>query len=612
MERKTLLDLFAGSLYQIPDYQRGYAWEEKQLDDFIQDIDAIVDEDMASHYTGTVVVYAPKEQQRTPYGITKYPMKDIVDGQQRLTTSCLYLSVIINELKSKDNSEFEQSVKTFLYSGVTCKLTLNNGTGGIFCDLLKNGSAQVNARSPHEKRLITAYHRFRSHLDNQLKIRGDHGSQYLLGLYEAITQKLNFTFYTIEEECEIGMTFELMNSRGKGLSVLELLKNYLMYWISRNLTDESERKTLTDLINKNWRDAYINLGTCNGDEDQCLRVAWVLFCSHTPKNWKGYEGFKQPEYIPLRVFSDKRPKEKVAEFIELFAHGLAEISKHYAKITNPTEDDSLSKEEFLWLSKIHRTGNIANFLPLMVAARRHREKGIITEEVYVGLLKVLECYAYRVFLFEGKRSNAGQSSLYKCSHAVFHYPETSQQVVEHLYRLIRVYSDEKDFNEYNSAPNDWYSSRRCLKYTLFEYELYLLSTEGKGQEPLLPWKQLSDSTIEHILPQTPEKDSHWMKVWPQDSFDECLHDIGNLVLTKNNSNYKNFDFDRKKGKPGFSPSYTDSGIKQERKVAQYVDWTPEEFRKRRNELISWIDQRWQTIDTPSSTELEVNDEEDDD
>jgi len=40
------------------------------------------------------------------------------------------------------------------------------------------------------------------------------------------------------------MTFELMNSRGKDLSSMELLKNYLMYWVYRNIPDISEKKIL--------------------------------------------------------------------------------------------------------------------------------------------------------------------------------------------------------------------------------------------------------------------------------------------------------------------------------------------------------------------------------
>src|SRR5207249_4121136 len=137
-----------------------------------------------------------------------------------------------------------------------------------------------------------------------------------------------------EEEHEIGMTFELMNSRGKGLSVLELLKNYLMHWVSRNETDPAERSTLTRLINKNWKDTYTNLGACTGNEDQCLRIAWTLYCSPSPANWIGYDGFKGDDYIPLRTFTAKRTKADTKAFIARFADGLAEISSHYASITS--------------------------------------------------------------------------------------------------------------------------------------------------------------------------------------------------------------------------------------------------------------------------------------
>ncbi len=419
MNKKTLTSLFSEAIYQIPDYQRGYAWEEKQWKDFIQDIDALVDEKVTSHYTGTVVVYAARNAVEREYGKKRFKVLDVVDGQQRLTTSCLYLSVIIRALISNGEEEFENEIADFLYKGSTCKLALNNDTGDVFYDLLKTGRSKTEVQSTHGKRLIAACNYFKAHLDAQITKRGEDGVAYLKELFHAITQKLHFTFFTIEEECEIGMTFELMNSRGKGLSVLELLKNYLMHWVSRNETDESERNSITQLINKNWKDVYINIGTCTGNEDQCLRIAWTLYCNHSPQNWIGYDGFKADAYIPLRTFTADRTKIKIKDFILLFADGLAEISSHYASITSPTEENTASTDELLWLTKIHHTGNIANFLPLIVAARKQRLEGSISETDYIALLKALECFAYRVFLFDGRRSNAGKSNFHRWGSEVF-------------------------------------------------------------------------------------------------------------------------------------------------------------------------------------------------
>ena len=611
MNKKTLTSLFAESLYQIPDYQRGYAWEEKQWKDFIQDIDALVDDKVSSHYTGTVVVYdAGRRAEERDYGTDRLRVVDVVDGQQRLTTSCLYLSVIIRALCNKGEAAYERKIPDYLYAGGLCKLTLNNDTSDIFYDLLKAGRANTTARSPHEKRLVAASERFQQHIDAQLATRGDAGVAYLKDLYAAITQKLHFTFYAIEEECEIGMTFELMNSRGKGLSVLELLKNYLMHWVSRNENEPAERQALTTLINRSWKDTYTNLGACGGNEDQCLRIAWTLYCTHTPSYWIGYEGFKGDDYIPLRNFA-KRTKEDTKAFIVRFTEGLAEISSHYAGIIRPTKENTLSVNELRWLTKVHHTGNIFNFLPLMVAARKHRIDGNISEADHVALLKALECYAYRVFLFEGRRSNAGQSTFYRWGAQVFNHLQALPSVLPGIHGLIRYYAPEESFNEKLAKPGNWYSARNRLKYTLFEYELYLLATEGQGKDPHLAWEQLTDSTIEHILPQTPADGSHWKKMWRQDRIETCTHDIANLVLTQNNASYSNFEFVRKKGKPGQSPSYSNSDIRQERKISCFAHWTHKEFLERRSELIAWITDRWKTEVGQSTAVMDLVDEAED-
>jgi hypothetical protein len=432
--------------------------------------------------------------------------------------------------------------------------------------------------------------------------------EHLAALYQAITTKMVFTFYPIEEECEIGMTFELMNSRGKGLSVLELLKNYLMHWIFRNV-EVSERKSLTDMVNKTWKEVYTNIGSSRGSEDQCLRIAWILYCSHTPKQWKGYQGFKENAYFPLRDFSVKTKAETQNSILN-FTDGLAKVSFNYAIITNPSADNTISIDENTWLGKIHRTGNIANFLPLLVAARMNLREDKIKIDDYIELLKSLERYAYRVFLIEGKRSNAGKSNFYRWGNEVFEGKQSLDAVIRGVYGLINYYAEETSFIDKVNKATNWYARRYLLKYTLYEYEQHLLETGGNARKSALSWDDLSDATIEHILPQTPKEGSVWEQEWPDDDIAMYLHDIGNLVLTHNNSNYLNFDFIRKKGKPGISPSYCDSDIRQERKIASFDNWRPTELKQRRSDLAKWISERWKTLDIPVQISVDEDDDAD--
>src|SRR5690606_14451098 len=291
------------------------------------------------------------------------------DGQQRLTTCSIYLSIILNKLSGYSSNKLSDKISTYLYSGSKTKLRLNNDTADFFSDLVSKGVSNIEANSVHQMRIQKAYTFMKEHVDHQLQIRQSK-VEYLENLLDAITNRMNFSFYTIEVKSEIGMTFELMNSRGKGLSSMELLKNYLMHWVYRNLRDEAEKDDVTVIVNKAWKEVYINIAKCNGSEDRCLRIAWTLNVSAS-KEWHGYEGFKADNVIPLRNFHN-RSKEDVKAFILRFADELALVSKHYSAIIEPNSNSS-KEAELQLLTKIKNMENLANFLPLMVASRIQRD-----------------------------------------------------------------------------------------------------------------------------------------------------------------------------------------------------------------------------------------------
>ncbi|MCC6571595.1 MAG: DUF262 domain-containing protein, partial [Chitinophagales bacterium] len=539
--------------------------------------------------------YQPNTKPTENYGTKKLEIVDIVDGQQRLTTCSLYLSIIIKELIKIGLNEFTAEIPIYLYSGSKSKLRLNNDTADFYLDLISKGFSNIEANSVHQKRIYEAYSFLRKHIQEQLEIRAENGEDYLRDLFDAIIRKLNFSFYPIEFESEIGMTFELMNSRGKDLSSMELLKNYLMYWVYRNIPDISEKDDFTSTINKTWKEVYVNIAKANGSESQCLRIAWTLFVSYTPKNWNGYSGFKSDDVIPLRNFS-KKSKDEVKSFLLKFVDGLALISKHYSILIKP-DQSCFDDNELSLLIKIRNAGNIANYLPLMVAARIRRENNEILNDEYIDFLKSIEMFSYRVFLWEGKRSNAGLSKFYRWADDVFTSSHPLNSVTEWIYGTINWYSPENGFRKSLTEDfHEWYHYKRLLKYTLFEYELFLL--QGKNK-PKLHWEDLTDSTIEHILPQNPDANSNWLNKWTNEDRKKYLHDISNLVLTKDNSRYSNFEFDRKSkgfndnGQKIYEFYYSNSDIKQERKIAHdFEDWTPENCKKRRVELTDWIIKNW--------------------
>lgn len=614
MQKQHLDSLFSKQLLRIPDYQRGYAWGEKQWKDLVVDLDALAADETQSHYAGTIVTFLPTGERGTKvyYGNRTYKVADVVDGQQRLTTILLFLSALIRTLEAQD-LDYSEDTNSYLYKDNRARLELANDCQSIFFDLLKTGTASDEAKTQYQKRLVQAYETFHEHIRKSL---ADKGIEHLRNLFAAITSKLVFTAYSIESESEIGMTFELMNSRGKGLSTLELLKNYFMHWVSRNLVKEPEKGvSITGQINDRWKTTYSNVGDCGGSEDQALRVAWILMCSPTPKHWQGYSGFKEENYFPIRGFEDqgKKSREAIKGKISTFADLLAKVSKHYLAIMAPNEQRSFSKKEVAWLKKIRRTGNVANFLPLMVSARIICEADTTKLDDYLALLQSLERYAYRVFIFEGKRSNAGCSSLFGKAHELYNEKSEIPTITREVDGLILYYAPEESFKEQAEKPFAWYPSR-LLRYTLFEYEIHRLEEHGHNRAPEIRWEALNDTTIEHIFPQTPEEKSQWLKDWVQASIETWLHDIGNLSLTLDNSSYRNFDFERKKGTAGGVKCYAGSTLRQERDLAAYDAWTPKEAKKRHDLITRWIIERWSVPSAVSviADENKEQDEYDDD
>ncbi len=72
--------------YTIPLYQRAYAWEDKQLIQFVEDIFDVPDD--ANYYIGSLIVSKQKN---------KY---EVVDGQQRLTSLYLLLNCLGLDVKN--------------------------------------------------------------------------------------------------------------------------------------------------------------------------------------------------------------------------------------------------------------------------------------------------------------------------------------------------------------------------------------------------------------------------------------------------------------------------------------------------------------------------------
>jgi hypothetical protein len=97
--------------------------------------------------------------------------------------------------------------------------------------------------------------------------------------------------YLLEDPAEVGVIFEVMNDRGKALSDLEKVKNFLLYTGTR-LTVEGH--DLGAQVNHAWRNIFERLMAArrgrSRDEDALLRFHWLATQSPDPSTWEGSSG----------------------------------------------------------------------------------------------------------------------------------------------------------------------------------------------------------------------------------------------------------------------------------------------------------------------------------
>ena len=92
-EQKTLREMLPTTYFRIPDFQRGYAWTAKQLDDLWCDLISIPDN--ARHYMGTLYVERGFQRAESDRWVEDGTFVGVVDGQQRLTTLAILLFVLV-------------------------------------------------------------------------------------------------------------------------------------------------------------------------------------------------------------------------------------------------------------------------------------------------------------------------------------------------------------------------------------------------------------------------------------------------------------------------------------------------------------------------------------
>ncbi len=587
MELLTLDGVVEKGVFEIPSYQRGYAWQIRQLKDFWNDLEHVSKLGDKFHYMHSLTLRGLENE-------FEDSAFEIIDGQQRLATSLILLGLLAKTTKHKDpkyDSMNLEPVLSYKYYG------LNEAFRAIMGEEKDLERFQT---SFYAKNLIDAYAFFKEKIS-------DTPVGTLEKMFDALTKKMLFSVVELNDNrIDPFSSFETINNRGKDLSTLELFKNRL-HFVAHKICNGQKLETLQQEINKTYTIIYDDLRSFKDDDLERFLKHFVAYYYGENSN-KFKERLLEMEFNAHRKYDDANLDDEYDKIDELlfylsysskvwnFLHTLDEKSIALIFNNNKKLEIEITPKTRTLLEKMRCLNALSDnaFLPLLLslftiqlAVRSGDERHYTTKELE-DLLEYLERFGFLIYGVAGK--NTAKNEWIELAFQAFRAYRYGEEniAIKDLPTLEKSFFNRQgnsalEFLEENihSKKNTekWYQWGKALNYLLYEYELY------HNPETTLNFDSSIES-IEHILPQNPDQGySAKEKSWAKNP--HVVHALGNLLLISKNANssLSNKPFDEKR-KQYLKGSYS------EKEVAKNASFGIVEIQERSEKLLDFLIARY--------------------
>jgi len=384
---RTISDLLSVKRkYVVPRFQRAYSWSKEQIkelwDDIITNI-YINDEDIKheEYFIGALVLV----------GDDKSNILQIVDGQQRLTTITILLSVLCERFKELDKENLAEAIFKNYIEGQDDDgrnyFKLDNETPKPF---FQKSIQYINKepsipQSDEEKTLLSSYQDFysfttRDNLASRFRIdKGVNDEKYellLRAVRDQVVKYLKVIFITVAEEEEAYTIFETLNARGMNLSFVDLIKNRLFKELNDTHPDDDAKTTW-----KNIR-SVISSRDSVGSLETFVRHWWISKYSYVGEE-NIYKNFKKL-WLEGKIDAKKFIKE---------LHSDAET---YIKIASPIQEDFKQQEEKVIYNTLSafKIFNITQQRPFLLSLFNAKQRRVIKFDDQKEIMLFLERFHF--------------------------------------------------------------------------------------------------------------------------------------------------------------------------------------------------------------------------
>jgi len=360
----TLSRVFNESYFEIPEYQRDYAWRESNVIDLLDDIEFVYDrnqervsENKVDHYFGTLVF--EKKDSIEPTDYEEYTKFAIVDGQQRLITTVIFiLSVIeeIDEIEDEDDvdSRMKEDMdgrKDDIYSSYVeyeeiPRLMIDGLAEDAYNHVVLNQHTPADFLSDYEpveaeRRIVSSKQTIKSRLSDWKaekceKKSGNTNALYyklLKNIIRILIQRFMVNVKVVDDVDEAARMFKIINNRGRGLALHDKVRSHLVYCSSQ--TESLDSEYVYKQFNKVIQNITIHDGFSDSEVDELIKNHWLIFTSERSDSRAKRPG---PTDIHQRLSDIDEfayvQRSDVEHFIEPYLSSLCSFSERFPYLSD--------------------------------------------------------------------------------------------------------------------------------------------------------------------------------------------------------------------------------------------------------------------------------------
>lgn len=586
---QTITVLFEqNQTFEVPKYQREYAWDVDAIGDFIEDLQKCLETRLSggqrNHFFGGIVSARLNVQgsSRVSY--------EVIDGQQRISSFVMLAAAIVSSMKFisdeiKSNAAHEQDEKALHYLDETIskinslylthryavgleykivpKLTLSKADDSFFQSLLAGKTPE--AERPSHKRIKDAWVSLNKFLDGELEKEASISGkatrlQHLTD--QVLAEDCTVIFMWSDNRSEAYRIFQVLNDRGVSLNNGDLLRARTL-----EILDHKPIEATQNLLAEFWDST---LAYPPASIDDYLLWYFSSYEGYRPKQSDVTDEFmrvrfNEPDLTkPITKLQALGVLDEVKQLDEDFAllNQLVNGEWPYSDNTSVTQWDI--ERLNLLVGHLKQT----NAMPLLMALK------LLKPKLFAEAVVSLERFIFRYKTIGNAHIGPATSLFHEQAQLIRQDP--TKYKIGILRAALRALVDKQvsesrfyaAISELTYSPRGGSGGNRYIRYLLIAIEDYYQWYENGAQgTPTCMDKtrvlDIANTTLEHIYPQKLDLKNQHTDLEP------IKHALGNLTILgpgeNNTTGNKGFSDKRK--------AFEKSNLRINREIAFNAEWT---------------------------------------